>query len=46
MPNDALHDAIGMEIFGNCLLAITEEMGVALVRSSFSPTSKNGETAR
>lgn len=40
MPNDALHDAIGMEIFANRLLAITEEMGVALVRSSFSPNIK------
>ena len=33
------YDAIGMEIFANRLLAITK-MGVALVRSSFSPNIK------
>jgi len=35
-----LHDPIQMEIFSHRLLAITEEMGAQLVRSSFSPNIK------
>ena len=35
-----LRDPARMEVFANRLLAITEEMGVALVRSSFSPNIK------
>ena len=35
-----LHDSfdpIAMEVFSNRLLTITEEMGITLVRGSFSP---------
>ena len=32
-----LADAVKMEVFSHRLLALTEEMGAALVRSSFSP---------
>jgi N-methylhydantoinase B len=35
-----LRDAVQMEIFANRLLAVTEEMGAQLVRSSFSPNIK------
>jgi N-methylhydantoinase B len=33
-------DAIGMEVFSNRLLSITEDMGNSLIRSSFSPNIK------
>ncbi len=35
-----LNDAVQMEVFSHRLLAITEEMGAQLVRSSFSPNIK------
>ena len=37
---DAPIDAIALEVFSNRLLAIAEEMGRRLVRSSFSPNIK------
>lgn len=37
---EALADPIAMEVFANRLLAITEDMGHALVRASFSPNIK------
>lgn len=37
---DKLFDPIGMEVFSNRLLAITEDMGNNLIRSSFSPNIK------
>ncbi len=45
---DRLFDAIQMEVFSNRLLAIAEDMGSILIRSSFSsrPTSRSGGTAR
>lgn len=37
---EKLFDPIGMEVFSNRLLAITEDMGNNLIRSSFSPNIK------
>ena len=40
MDNPSPIDAIALEVFSNRLLAIAEEMGRRLVRSSFSPNIK------
>ena len=37
---DRVIDAIEIEVFNNRVLAIIEEMGAKLVRSSFSPNIK------
>ena len=39
-PPDRLFDAIQMEVFTNRLLAIAEDMGSILIRSSFSTNIK------
>lgn len=39
-PASKLFDPIAMEVFSNRLLSITEEMGITLVRASFSPNIK------
>ncbi len=38
--DDRVIDAIEIEVFNNRILAIIEEMGAKLVRSSFSPNIK------
>lgn len=38
--NDRIADVIGMEVFSNRLLAIAEDIGSILIRSSFSSNIK------
>jgi N-methylhydantoinase B len=40
MTADTIADAIQMEVFSNRLLAIAEDMGSILIRSSFSSNIK------